>query len=60
MTVKMSRADLIDMHKARVEDCYEQYRLSLLAYAEWMDDFRRRTGRDHPFLPVSRDKGEAA
>lgn len=55
MTEKRSRADLIDMHKARVEDCFEDYRKSVLAYAEWMDDFRKRTGLMHPFTPVSRD-----
>lgn len=39
---KMTRADLIDMHKARVEDCMEEYRKALLAYAEWMDAWRKR------------------
>jgi hypothetical protein len=40
--VKTSRADLIDMHKARVEACIEDYRKSILAYAEWMDAWRKR------------------
>lgn len=59
MIEKRSRADLIDMHKARVEACFEDYRQAALAYAEWMDDFRRRTGRMHPFLPLPHNE-EAA
>lgn len=51
MIEPMSRADLIDLHKRRVEACIEDYRQSILAYAEFMDDFRKRTGRAHPFLP---------
>lgn len=31
----LSRADLIDMHKARVEDCLEEYRKAVLNYAEF-------------------------
>lgn len=59
MTEKRTRADLIDMHKARVEACFEDYRLSLLAYAEWMDDFRKRTGRMHPLLPLDQAKANS-
>ena len=40
--VKMSRADLIDMNKARVEACIEDYRQELLAYAVWVDGWRKR------------------
>lgn len=42
MTEKRTRADLIDMHKARVEACFEDYRLAVLAYAEWMANFHKR------------------
>jgi hypothetical protein len=40
--VKTTRADLIDMHKARVEACMEDYRQELLAYAVWVDGWRKR------------------
>lgn len=36
MSEPKSRADIIDMHKARVEECIEAYRTGLLAYAEWL------------------------
>jgi hypothetical protein len=49
---KMTRADLIDLHKRRVEACLEDYRLELLAYAEFMDDWRKRQ--------VSHETGTAA
>lgn len=42
MTEKRTRADIIDMHKARVEACFEDYRLAVLAYAEWMAAWRER------------------
>lgn len=60
MTEKRTRADIIEMRKAIIEDLFEDYRQSLLAYAEWMEDFRKRTGRMHPLLPVKRETGEAA
>lgn len=60
MTEKRSRADLIAMHKARVEACFEDYRQAALAYAEWMDGYRKRTGRVHPFLPVSHESDDEA
>lgn len=40
--MKQSRADEIDMHKARVEECFEEYRSAVLAYAEWMAAWRER------------------
>lgn len=55
MTVKLSRADEIDLAKRRTEAALEDYRLALLAYAEWMDAYRKRTGRMHPFLPLSHE-----
>lgn len=33
---KLSRADLIDLHKARVEACLEDYRQGVLQFAEFM------------------------
>lgn len=48
---RVPRADLIDMHKARVEACFEDYRQGLLDYAVFMDEFRKRTGMRYPFLP---------
>ena len=57
---KIERIKDIDRRKAIIEDLFEDYRQSALAYAEWMEDFRKRTGRMHPFLPVKRETGEAA
>lgn len=36
------RADAIDLAKRRVESCIEDYRLALLAYAEWMAKWKAR------------------
>ena len=41
-----------ERRKAVCLELFEDYRQSLLAYAEWMDDFRSRTDRVHPFLPL--------
>lgn len=38
----MNRADEIELAKRRVEDCFEDYRKALLAYAEWVDAYRKR------------------
>jgi hypothetical protein len=31
---------------------FESYRADVLAFAEFMDAYRKRTGRMHPFLPL--------
>lgn len=46
----IERANEISRRRAIVDDLFEDYRKSVLAYAEWTDDFRKRTGRMHPFL----------
>lgn len=61
----MSKIDRINERERRrqeIEAVFEDYRKSVLDYAEWMEDFRKRTGRMHPFLPLSHETetGEAA
>jgi hypothetical protein len=34
---------------------FDDYLAALSAYADWMDDFRKRTGRMHPLLPLSHE-----
>jgi hypothetical protein len=51
----MERLQERERRKAVCADLFEDYRQSVLAYAEWMDDFRKRTGRVHPLLPLSHE-----
>lgn len=41
-----------------IEVVMKEYGAEILAYAEFMDDFRKRTGRMHPLLPISRETEE--
>ncbi len=36
------RCDEIDLAKKRVDSCFEDYRQAVLAYAAWMDGWRKR------------------
>ena len=38
-----------------IEVVMNEYRAEILAYAEFMAEFRARTGRVHPFLPISHE-----
>lgn len=52
---RMERIRERQRKREEIEVMMEDYRQSLLAYAEFMDDFRKRTGRMHPFLPVAHE-----
>jgi hypothetical protein len=41
------RADAIDLAKRRVEECLEDYRKELLAYAVWLEGYRARQAAQH-------------
>ena len=51
----MDRVNERARKRAEIEVMMEDYRQDLMSYALWMDWFRKRTGRVHPLLPVSRE-----
>lgn len=55
---RIERANEFQRRQAVIRELFEDYRCSVLEYAEFMDDFRKRTGNAHPF--ISRETGEAA
>lgn len=52
---KLERINERARKRAEIEVMMEEYRIAILAYAEWMDDFRVRTGRMHPLMPLSHE-----
>ena len=56
---RIERQNDFERRQAVIRDLFDDYRQEVLDYAEFMADFRARTGRMHPLLPVAHETTEA-